>query len=125
MIADQLKAVHAAAQSTPDLRLLVLFGSRARGDQHSKSDWDFAFLGDIDQLGLRSQLTDALVTESVDLVDLARASGLLRFRVATEGQVVFERTSKTFEEFAIAAALYWYDVEPIVREAHAELIAGL
>jgi predicted nucleotidyltransferase len=32
----------------PALRLLVLFGSRARGDHDSSSDWDIAFLSDPD-----------------------------------------------------------------------------
>ena len=125
VISEQLRGVYAVAQREPGLRLLVLFGSRARGDQHDESDWDFAFLGDIDILGLRGRLTDALATDSVDLVDLSRASGLLRFRVASHGLVVFQQVPGTFDDFAIEAALYWYDVEPIVRKAHAELIAGL
>jgi hypothetical protein len=27
------------AEQTPDLRLLLLFGSRARNDSHARSDW--------------------------------------------------------------------------------------
>jgi predicted nucleotidyltransferase len=30
----------------PYLKMLILFGSRARGDTHAKSDWDFAALYD-------------------------------------------------------------------------------
>ena len=31
----------------PGLRLLVLHGSRGRGDAHAESDWDFGYLGDL------------------------------------------------------------------------------
>jgi len=34
-----------AVSSTGGLRLLVLFGSRARGDERADSDWDFGYLG--------------------------------------------------------------------------------
>lgn len=33
-------------EKIPYLKMLVLFGSRARGDTHAKSDWDFAALYD-------------------------------------------------------------------------------
>lgn len=31
-------------QKIPYLKMLILFGSRVRGDNHCKSDWDFAIL---------------------------------------------------------------------------------
>lgn len=33
-------------EKIPYLKMLVLFGSRARGDIHANSDWDFAALYD-------------------------------------------------------------------------------
>ncbi|WP_287519194.1 nucleotidyltransferase domain-containing protein [Okeania sp. SIO2C2] len=33
-------------EKIPYLKILVLFGSRARGDTHAKSDWDFAVVYD-------------------------------------------------------------------------------
>ena len=33
-------------EKIPYLKMLVLFGSRARGDTHANSDWDFAALYD-------------------------------------------------------------------------------
>lgn len=73
------------------LALLLLFGSRARGDAHPRSDWDFGYLvsGSFDPDALLAEL--ALLTEAdrIDLVNLDRASGLLRYRAAAEGVVVW------------------------------------
>lgn len=72
-----------------------------------------------------SEATCALGTDNVDLVDLRTASGLLRFRAAREGLVVFQSTPGIFDEFAVAAALHWYDVEPVVRRAQHGLLAEM
>lgn len=37
-------AIAELAATMPGLGLLVLHGSRARGDAHQRSDWDFAYL---------------------------------------------------------------------------------
>jgi predicted nucleotidyltransferase len=65
----------------PQLRLLVMHGSRARGDAHAGSDWDFAYLAGegFDELGLRAALTRTLGTDAVDVVDLERAGAVLRY----------------------------------------------
>jgi predicted nucleotidyltransferase len=111
----------------PELRLLVLHGSRARGTHHSGSDWDFGYLADpgLDDLGLRMRLSLALETDDIDLVDLARASSVLRYRAAGEGKPILERSAGEFERFALDAILFWLDVEPVLRKAHAELLERL
>ncbi len=110
-----------------DLRLVVLYGSRARGDAHTGSDWDVGYLPgtDVDHLSLLRDITEGLGTDAVDLADLSRASGLLRFRAASESVVVWEATPEAFHDFAVAAALHWYDVEPTVRQAHDEFLARM
>ncbi|MFM2432859.1 MAG: hypothetical protein RLZZ511_4073 [Cyanobacteriota bacterium] len=46
---DDVKAkIPELLEQVPYLRLLVLFGSRARGDNQPSSDWDFAMLFDED-----------------------------------------------------------------------------
>ena len=54
--------------------------SQTRGDAHSQSDWDFAYSGspDLDPTDLLTKLVLAVGTDRVDLVNLERASGLLR-----------------------------------------------
>jgi predicted nucleotidyltransferase len=82
------------ADAVPDLCAVYLFGSRARGDSHRASDHDLAFLAarPLDALArweLQERVAAALGTD-VDLVDLRRASAVLRARVVTEGEVVME-----------------------------------
>src|SRR4051812_49920543 len=98
---EDLQAVVELARKTPGLDLLLLFGSRARGDSHPGSDWDLGFLArpgfDVDRfLGRAVRL---LGSDQVDLVDLARASGMLRFRAAADGQVLYESQPGQFEDF--------------------------
>lgn len=124
---QNLEALRRLASGFPALRLLVLHGSRARGDDHARSDWDLAYLGDasIDELELRSQLAKALRTDGVDLADLSRAGGLLRYRVAKDGVLLFERSPGDFERFCYDAATFWLDIEPVVREEHRGILERL
>ena len=109
---DTLATVKQCAASTPGLRLLVLHGSRARGEAHDHSDWDFGYQGDatFDADGLLASLVEALDTDRIDLVDLDRASALLRYRTAAVGIVVLERTPRAFEQFTIDAVTTWCDL---------------
>jgi predicted nucleotidyltransferase len=111
----------------PALRLLLLHGSRARGDERSDSDFDLAYLGDegLDELELRLFLARALRSESIDIVDLSRASGLLRFRAAKDGVLLYERRAGAFEDFVLASARFWFDVEPVLKGAYRAVLQGL
>jgi predicted nucleotidyltransferase len=75
-----------------DVQVLVLHGSRARGDAGPGSDWDFGVLtdGTADLVALSAALTSVLGTDAVDVVDLRRASALLRYRAARDGVVLVE-----------------------------------
>lgn len=108
-----LKAASAKfAQAHPTLRLLILFGSRARGDADSSSDWDFAFLCEpssskpeklfwfpgadiLDTLQTLTNLSD----NNIDLVDLGKCSEILAHFVARDGQVIYEKSSGEFSHF--------------------------
>jgi predicted nucleotidyltransferase len=108
------------ATETNGLRLLVLFGSRARGDSHPASDWDFGYLADpaYDVDGLLARLSERLCADRLDLVDLARAGGQLRFRAARDGRVVFARDEDEWERFWLDAVSFWYDAGPVLSEAY-------
>jgi hypothetical protein len=43
-----LNALTALADSTPGLDVLLLFGSRGRGDAHTRSDWDIGYTASSD-----------------------------------------------------------------------------
>ncbi len=109
------------------LDLLFLFGSRARGDFHAASDWDFAYLGaaHVDGEGLLATLVLTCGTDRVDLVDLARAGGLLRYRVARDGQAIVERPQGAADRFRVEAAAFWCDAGPLLEREYEAILTNL
>ena len=131
MSVDDARAVSAdlarVARQTQGLDLLLLFGSRSRGQAHDRSDWDLGYLG-TGQVGVDRLLADlvtVLGTDRVDLVDLSRGSGVLRYRAACDGQVIFERTPGIADGFRLEAVGFWCDVEPVLRAGYASVLADL
>jgi predicted nucleotidyltransferase len=122
-----LAAARAAAEETAGLRLLVLFGSRALGRAHSRSDWDFGYLAEpgFQPEALHAGLIQAVNTERVDLVDLDAASGLLRYRAAAQGRPLYEAEPGEFKRFWLEAVDFWCDVEPILRPAYDRVLERL
>lgn len=112
------------ARESPGLRLLVLFGSRARGDVYEGSDWDLGYLAgpELDLDAFRVEATHHLKTDDVDLVDLDRANGVLRFQVASEAQVLFEADPDVFADFWFQAVSFWCDARPILEAGHRDVL---
>lgn len=99
-------------EQAPYLTLLVLFGSRARGDADSGSDWDFAFLcdeeqrkqyetGGFDSFRMWGILQDAydLLDDQIDVIEMKRCSELMAHYLAQDGIVIYERNPGSFEDF--------------------------
>jgi len=105
------------------LKLVLLFGSIARGKVHEKSDIDLAFLFDepVDILGLTNKVTRFLQSDRVDVVDLKRASPLLKFCAAKEGVVLYERAPGLFNNFYSLAFRRYVDTKKL-RNAQEEII---
>jgi len=122
-----IEDLHSVAARQRGLTLLVLFGSRARGDAAAEADWDFGFLSDssVDPLTIMAALAEAVGSERLDLVDLARASGLLRYRAARDGMLVYEARPGIFDRFRFEAARFWYDAEPVLRPGYDAILDGL
>lgn len=120
-------ALVGAAREAPGLELLMLYGSRARGDAHSASDWDFGYLGtdELDAAALVGRIVETVGHDRVDLADLRRASGLLRYRAARDGQAIFEARSRLAEQFCLEAADFWCDAAPVLERAYGEVLAEL
>ena len=112
MTPDELAAWLRDEQSAAGVGLAVLHGSRARGDGAPDADWDIGILGTADMAVLTAELTAVLGTDAVDLVDLGRASALLRFRAARDGMPLLERPEGSFMRFQIEAAQFWCDAGP-------------
>ena len=109
------------------LRLLILFGSRARGDAHGRSDWDLGYLArhGMDADALLLSLVRALGTDRVDLVDLARAGAQVRFRAARDGRALYEAQPGLFGKFWLEAVDFWCDAEPLLRAGYAQVLGRL
>ena len=117
----ELEAAAAVARRQVGLRALVLFGSRARGDERPGSDWDFGTLGKVDPDALAGALMTALGTDDVPVVNLETASGLLRFRAARDGVVLYEEPG-VFPGFQFEAARFWCDAGPVLEQAYQRVL---
>lgn len=119
--------IQRAARAARGLKLLVLHGSRARGDAHARSDWDFAFIDDagFDADTLLARLGEAVHSDTVDLADLNRASGLLRFNVARDGIAIFEGQPGLFEQFRLDAISAWLDMAGALDPAYDDRLERL
>ncbi len=99
------------------LKMLVLFGSRARGDTHVNSDWDFAALYDeevrkaytkddawawFEVPQLLGQLFE-LNSDKIDVVELNNCSWLIAHFVARDGILLYEKDQNGFEYFRLTA----------------------
>lgn len=122
-----LDAVAATAGATAGLDLLILFGSRARGDARPGADWDFGYLADeaADVPGLLAALVEVLEDDRVDLVDLGRAGGLLRYRAACDGVAVYEARFDLFDRYRLQAAQFWCDNASVFERGYEEVLEAL
>jgi predicted nucleotidyltransferase len=122
-----VSALRRRVEGVAGLKLLLLFGSRARGTGTASADWDFGYLAtdDVDVSGLLARLVTATDSDRVDLVDLTRASGLLRHRAAQDGLVVFEVEPGSADRFRLDAARFWCEAAPVLARAYDDLLAGL
>lgn len=121
------EGIETAARRHPALELLLLHGSRARGDGYRDSDWDFGYLageGFIPE-ALLADLVLALGTDRIDLVNLAGASGLLRYRAARDGHPLYASSEEAFERFWRAAVTFWCDVGPLLRRGYEATLAAI
>jgi predicted nucleotidyltransferase len=121
------RALAQTSVEAPGLRLLVLHGSRGRGEAHARSDWDFAYEADatFDPDGLLASLADLLKADRIDLVDLDRAGALLRHRVARDGVLIFEHTPGRFEGFRLDAIRTWCDLAPVLEPLYERVLETL
>lgn len=111
-VEELVDAIPEILEKAPYLTLLVLFGSRARGDASPQSDWDFAFLCDEGQRqdyekggwdayrmwGILQNAYD-LSDEQIDIVDIKDCSELMAHYIAKEGKIIYTRSPELFKDF--------------------------
>ncbi|BDA71404.1 DNA polymerase beta domain protein region [Rivularia sp. IAM M-261] len=101
----------------PYLKMLVLFGSRATGNTHKNSDWDFAVLyekeqrnalieNDVMKLFALPMLLDDIFginADMIDVVELNHCSWLIAHFIARDGILIFEKDLHGFEYFRLTS----------------------
>lgn len=115
------------AKKYSGLRFLLLFGSRTQGQARPESDWDFGYVAhrEFDSMPLYTDLLLILESNQVDLVDLNRASGLLRYRAVKDGLLLFEAQKGEYEKFWLQVLNFWCDVSPLLQREYESLLEGL
>ena len=116
-IAEQLRAALAPLWQSRRHRLIVLFGSAARGTATPGSDIDLAFLpaNGMDATAVTNEVIRETHRNDVDVVDLSRADPLTRMQVARHGVVLFAEDDSTFPEFCSLAFRTYVDSEKLRR----------
>src|SRR5688572_30979463 len=115
---DMLERLKHQAAAWPELKLAVLFGSTARGQARPKSDVDLGILLDPYSPELRFRVEAELGRAAgcaVDVILLDGAPPLLRFEIAREGVLLFQREDHLWTAFKARAMVDWWDWAPMHR----------
>lgn len=112
-----VEKITAIVEKLPNLKLLILFGSRARGEHRPDSDWDLAISHDetnrqthikeisndyLTSLSILSELFE-INRDLIDLIELDRCSPLMKYQVARDGKLIYEKNTGDFLKFRVCA----------------------
>jgi uncharacterized protein len=127
---EQLKNLSSQLpEKIPYLKMLVLFGSQARGDTHSKSDWDFAALYDQDMRkkhcednpfnyfevpGILGDIFN-LNSDHIDVLEIETCSHRMADRIASDGKLIYEIETGLFTNFQ-QKSLLTNDAKQVIRQ---------
>lgn len=111
-----------------DLEFVVLFGSQATGQIHSKSDVDLAyfpprnFLFD-QESKLYLDMVETLKKNEIDLINLERASSLLLKQVIDKCSLLYEKHQGSFDEFVLYVFRIYREAT-VLRRLEKEYVLG-
>jgi len=115
---DLLESLRQRAASLHEVRLAVLFGSTARGEARRQSDVDVGVSVAPDTSTARRRVEAELsraTAQPLHVVFLDEAPPLLRFEIAKEGILVFQRQDDLWQIFKERAIKDWWDWAPYER----------
>lgn len=103
-------------------RLVVLFGSAARGTPHPE-DLDLGILADglVDTVAAANRFIEALRTQHVDIVDLRAADPLLAAVIARDAKVLYEARPGEYARFVSLAYRRYADTRGFRELEHQAL----
>lgn len=123
---ELLAAVAPQVAREAGYRLVVLFGSAARGEP-GPDDLDLGVLasGLLDPIEATNRFVAALHTDRVDVADLRRADPVLGAVVARDGVVLFEESRGEFARFASLASRRYADTRKFRELEHQDFLERL
>jgi hypothetical protein len=118
---EQLRqSIEQLVQGRPEIQLVCLFGSRARDQALTTSDYDIAVLlcptlDDLSKykLDLLNALIEGVGTDAVDLVILNQAPPLLKMTVYRDAQILFAATPAVWPRFVVRTLQEYEDTKPL------------
>lgn len=107
-----------------------LFGSQADGYAMPWSDVDLAILWaeivtPATELALDAEISLALGTDKVDVVNLAKVSLALQYRVIATGTLLYERNAIQLAEFVQRTLVRYFDFLPVLQTYEREFMRSL
>lgn len=126
-MSEPLPSFEPVIRQHPALKCFLLFGSQAMHRSTPTSDWDFGYLADdaLDSAALRNDLALLLHSDSIDLVNLAHANGLLRFIAAQGAHLLYEKTPHEYGKFWHQTVNFWCDHRFIFHQEYKALLERL
>lgn len=111
-----------------DLKLLLLFGSRAREDARKDSDTDIAFMSgkklDFNQKAeLMMDLLPVVKAEEtkIDVVDVKTAHPLLLYLIMQDAKILYAEDMMFFYNLQVAAFKKYVEIKPVYEEMYRRL----
>ena len=121
--ADKQLIVATLQEAIPKLQALYLFGSQSDGSATQKSDVDIAYLNQVPLGALErweiSKKLASLLSLDVDLVDIASANTVFKYRILSTGERIYGAGHEVeqFETLAYSFYLRFKEErQPIVDE---------
>lgn len=100
------------------LKLILLFGSRAAGNNYVGSDFDIAYLSE-KELNLEEEshlilaLTPIFNSENIDLVNLKNSQPLLLYAITQNPQILYQKNPFVFYELRAYAFHLYIETQPL------------
>ena len=112
---EEIKSRLAPLFDREDLQFAVLFGSYGTDKVHAHSDIDLGFLFEnpVDMVELTNLVIRLLRNDGVDVVDLRRASPLMKFAAIRNGRLLYEKRSGLYDTFLSLAFRMYVDTRKL------------
>ncbi len=100
------------------LKLILLFGSRATGRVHKESDFDIAYLANMDfteEDRFATELMEVFRSEKIDIVNLKRAQPVLMKQIFDSHIILFCGDFKIYSLYQIYAIKKYIEAKPLFK----------